>query len=371
MVFAKKRLVVSLVAASLVVTTCTSGDTGVASETTAAESSPAAPQVSAPDELGPYAIGRRSIPLTDESRGRTLLVDILYPVEPGTTGELSRYVLFGDLGADSEHALADVAVADGEFPLVLFSHGNTGVRFQSIFYTEALASHGFVVVAPDHTGNTITDSSRTVEAAADRPADISFLIDAIETMNADADDALFGHIDLDRIGVTGHSYGGYTSLAMASGVGDAIAPDDRVTAIVPIAPAATLIKEANLERAEVPALVIGGTDDVTTPIEDSTAYSFDNLGSEPLYRVDLIDAAHWSFTIVCEVDELVPELPPEIIEIIGSGFEEGCAEDQMPVDEAHRLTNRYAISFFLVELAGDSRYQQFLTASEGVEFYEA
>ena len=34
------------------------------------------------------------------------------------------------------------------FPLVVFAHGLTGCGTQSIFFTETLARHGYVVVAP-------------------------------------------------------------------------------------------------------------------------------------------------------------------------------------------------------------------------------
>lgn len=48
--------------------------------------------------------------------------------------------------------------APGPFPLVVYSHGNGGLRYVSAFLTEHLASHGFIVVAPDHVGNTAIDS---------------------------------------------------------------------------------------------------------------------------------------------------------------------------------------------------------------------
>ena len=44
---------------------------------------------------------------------------------------------------------------DGPYPLIVFSHGNGGLGVQSFFLTEYLASHGYVVVCPDHTGNSL------------------------------------------------------------------------------------------------------------------------------------------------------------------------------------------------------------------------
>ena len=43
-----------------------------------------------------------------------------------------------------------LTVAQGRFPLVVFSHGYGGLRTQSSFLTAHLASWGFVVAAPDH-----------------------------------------------------------------------------------------------------------------------------------------------------------------------------------------------------------------------------
>ena len=49
-------------------------------------------------------------------------------------------------------AAADVAFRfdDGPYPVVFFSHGSGGIRMQSTYLTVALASHGYVVVSPDH-----------------------------------------------------------------------------------------------------------------------------------------------------------------------------------------------------------------------------
>ena len=61
-------------------------------------------------------------------------------------------------GRVRQAALRDAAPADlSPCPLVVFSHGNSGLRRQSTFLTTHLASWGFVVAAPDHTGNTFEE----------------------------------------------------------------------------------------------------------------------------------------------------------------------------------------------------------------------
>ena len=102
---------------------------------------------------------------------------------------------------------------------------------QSIFFTETLARHGYVVVAPDHSDALYcsSDGSRpavpqtTPPAAVDpgswnagsyvgRRDDVKSVLDAIV-----ADAALRDAVAPDRIGIAGHSLGGYVALAMTGG----------------------------------------------------------------------------------------------------------------------------------------------------------
>src|ERR687891_1264094 len=111
-----------------------------------------------PDGPGRHAVGLSTVQMMDPARGgRTLTVDIWYPADPGSdapTAELDLLLTRLELPG----VLADPPAARGSFPLVIFSHGNGGVRFQSWFLMQALASHGFVVAAPDHAGNTALDA---------------------------------------------------------------------------------------------------------------------------------------------------------------------------------------------------------------------
>ena len=138
-------------------------DAGGGSDTPApsSASSPTATEVAAPTDFtepGPYAVGYETVTLTDPARdGRELTVDLWYPsdaeVEPDA--ERATYDFIPGIAAPSEQAVAGIAPSDdGPFPVVGYSHGNNGVRFISAFLTEQLASHGFVVAAADHAGNT-------------------------------------------------------------------------------------------------------------------------------------------------------------------------------------------------------------------------
>src|SRR5690606_23903054 len=140
-------------------------------------------------------------------------------------------------------------------------------RTQSTYLTEALASHGFVVASPDHVGNTTDDVGVAsgiglpqARSAFDRPRDVRVVIDRI--LAADAEDPWVA--DPRHIGVTGHSFGGLTSMLVAQEV-DGEPFDARVDAIAAVAPASPQSDEA-LRSITVPMLLVGGTLDTTTPI---------------------------------------------------------------------------------------------------------
>lgn len=323
-----------------------------------------------PTAIGPYAVGRTTFNVTDPKRaGRTLPVDVWYPSEPSAVvgATKSRFDLLVT-SAESPLAYADTPVAPGtQFPLVIFSHGSGGIRFQSYFLTEFLASHGFIVAAPDHVGNTALDELSGTTApfavtARNRPLDVSLVIDRMLERNASTGDAFRHSIDPARIAVIGHSFGGFTALAMAAGFGD-IAPDPRVRAIVPIAPASQPFTDAELSSITVPMLLLGGTSDVTTPIVPNTTRPWDLVSSKTKYRVDIDRAGHASFTNICDlVDELLGAgLPPAFLSGLQSLANEGCAPGLRPIGQVQELTNLYTLAF-LERTLNHGHTQKYLTA---------
>jgi predicted dienelactone hydrolase len=319
-----------------------------------------------PDELGPWAVGRTTFEVVDPDRDdRSLVVDVWYPVdEADADGTAAVYDLVF-AGLVSEVALDEPPVSSaGPFPLVAFSHGNNGIRFQSFFLTEHLASHGFVVVAPDHSGNTALDVlvPGTPFETRDRPLDIQLVISRMLERSDTPGDTFEGRIDADRIGVAGHSFGGFTTLAIAAGFED-VPPDDRVDAIMPMSPVSTAFSGDALASIDLPTLVVGGTSDVTTPIDPQSVLAFEGTSGLPRYRIDVALAGHNSFTDICPIaDALIAAgLPPDLLEFILGNREEGCAPELIPLSEAHRITNRYATAFMRTHVEGDLRYARYLT----------
>jgi len=322
--------------------------------------------ISEPDALGPWAVGRTTFAVVDPDRDdRTLAVDAWYPVDPGDAGGPPSVYDMIFAGIVSEVAFDEPPVsAEGPFPLVVFSHGNNGLRFQSYFLTEHLASHGMIVVAPDHSGNTAWDwlFPGTPFETRDRPLDVSLLITRMLERSIDVADPFFGRVDALRIGVAGHSFGGFTTLAMATGFQD-IPPDPRVGAIMPISPASSGFSDEDLAEITVPMFVLGGTSDITTPVDPQSVRPFAFASSRPRYRVDLEKAGHGSFTNICDIADalLGAGLPPVIVEAVLGNYAEGCAPELIPIEEAHRVTNLYALAFFSRDLVGDPRYKRYLT----------
>jgi predicted dienelactone hydrolase len=325
----------------------------------------------APDEPGPYGVGRTTLQLDDTSRQRPLVADVWYPTEPDATGEPSVYQFIPGIEFSSDTALAEVPVStEGPFPLVIYSHGSGGLRYIATFFTELLASHGFVVAAVDHVGNTAVELITGGEAdrdqvAVDRVLDVQFLIDEMLAASEAADGEFAGAVDAERIGVTGHSFGGFTAFASVAGHTNpaGTAPgDDRVDALVAMAPASGLNSTEELGAVDVPTLLVSGTKDVTTPIDPDTEKAWDNISGRPLWRVDITDGGHQSFTDVCDYQVLLPTLnaPQLLIDTVDDYAEEGCVGDLAPIEQAHQLTNRNSVAFLLAFVAGESDYEAFL-----------
>ena len=102
-------------------------------------------------------------------------------------------------------------------PVLAFSHGDTAISYQSIFLTEYLASRGWVIVAPNHRGNTLFEpEEHRIALALRRPIDIRDTVDWLfGSLGATGGD-LNGCVNPDDgYAISGHSFGGYTTLATA------------------------------------------------------------------------------------------------------------------------------------------------------------
>lgn len=354
----------------------------------------AASATSAPDPKlpGPFPVGVRTmtfvVPNTfnDDGSPRTLVTEVWYPaVESARTGQKDVIDLvamapdwckpaFGDaqIAPIEINAYRDVPIRNdlGAFPLIVFSHGAYGIRFQNAFFTIMLASHGYVVVAPDHEKNTLWeiisvgyDSTTLLPSAMLRPKDLQFLMDVFTAKNTAPQDDFFGTVNGFRIGVTGHSFGGFACFPAAR-------DNPRVKAIVPLAPAAKMAElylEMRMTDWSFPTFMLAGEADKTLPFDTMVWNAYKDMQA-PKWLVDFPRAGHYSFTEMCRLDlEYVIEHMdfPDAEDALKDGCNPTENVSWQLVQDA---VNHYGVAFFNWHVRGSEGSQAFLTKDAANSF---
>lgn len=346
-----------------------------------------------PAEPGPYGVGYRRIETTyaipvlgDE---RTIPISIWYPTE----GEVDTPATYQRVLRRSEVAL-DGPVADtgAEMPLLVFSHGNESFADQSFFMTEHWASHGWVVAAMDHVGNNAFHDGDIGDAVFYlRPFDVTATLDAVYGLDEDEADPLHGAIS-DDVVMTGHSFGGYTTLAASgagfnvvqlraacdspegAGLGDALCDtlegplgdviaegigDPRIDVSIPQTPAGAVIfagRPGNdgIAEVEVPTMLMTAGLDETLPDSQEGAPIWASFVDSPHVRFHLPTAGHFTFSNMCTA-------------LRGALDGDGCSDDFIDPERAYELINVYGLSFARFHLWADEDAAQLLASAPPVE----
>lgn len=314
---------------------------------------------------GYYGVGYRSIDIVYVSDGmadeRRIRASVWYPTR-AVSGQTATYS--GIIPRATVWDGAPVAV-QAPAPVLVFSHGHGAFAEQSFFLTEFFASHGWIVIAPSHEGNTIFDSgNRPSEIFEWRPQDVSRSLDAISDLPES--DPLSGLLSEDVI-VAGHSFGGYTTMASAGGsydldgidadcgIVDDEDPcdywqaartryadgfrDERIKAAVAMAPGNARAFGGGVADIPIPVMHMTALlDKQTTEVSAGTPYWAALDGPDDL-RVHFLTAGHLTFSDGCT---LVP----------GTFQDDGCGPDFLPSEQAHDFINAYALAYARKHLWG-------------------
>lgn len=310
------------------------------------------------DELGPYGVGYRSwtieYPLPGTDSTRSILFNVWYPTLASGGRAPSYLGLFRDNDSQVDAPLAPSAYADGGYPVIVHSHGYQSFGGGSAFLMRHLVSHGWVAVAPDHTGNTLTDHRDPLPTSHyyARALDVSRVLDELEALPEG--DPLAGLAHTESVLMSGHSFGVFTVWSVAGMTfdmdllraacesSDGIFPsgecteaqfdifaaglrDERVVAGIPMA--GTIRRgwsgDAGHESVTIPLLSMTGSED--NP--DAAQEQFDSVSPVPLTWLAFSGGCHETFGV------------------------QGCAT--LPPGESAPLIGAYALAFGRRWVLGD------------------
>lgn len=407
-------VVVALLAGTLVPAT-------VMAQMAAEESPPQGIRFDAPPYAidGPYAVGVRyfTIPAERET-DRELTASVWYPAlnPDGETGEMVYEQQFapGNIPPFSVlgHALLDAEPdpSGGPYPLIVYSHAHWSMAQELPYFTEHLASRGFVVISTDHEDNWSTDFGLTpYETAVRRPQEITRQIDFAEMLGADDGD-LPGMIATEKVGVAGWSMGAMTSLEVAGTRKDLVGlrawcaedpfhmeiasyacvdileyeteiaefagldeiptglwsstKDERIAAAVPMSGSTAQFGSEGLSYVDIPVLLFHGGGEAETDPSLLMGHPYESVSSARKAEVVFDQAEHLLFFSSCADS-------PSIVEL---GFPTFCTDPVWEMDRAHDLINHFATAFLLAELTGDEEAAAALSADQvnfsGIEYRE-
>ncbi|MDJ0661834.1 MAG: alpha/beta hydrolase [Crocosphaera sp.] len=280
---------------------------------------------------------------------------------------------------------------EGKTPVIVFSHGLASRPQDFEEDVQQLASYGYVVALPQHPGSDLNQLQEMlqgfsreivkVDEYVNRPLDVSYVIDELERRNRGE---FGGRLDLNNVGVMGHSFGGYTALALAG------APlefdtlendcgrelwgpnlslllqcralelprkaynfrDERVTSAFVINPVTSAVFGAKgLSQVKIPVLLAAGSSDPATPAAIEQLQAFVWINTDDKYFALVEGQAHVNFSkLDAQMTAVLDSLPDlklpnqQIIDTYGNAFLVAFAEVYVAKNEQFRpyLTSSYA-----------------------------
>jgi len=333
-----------------------------------------------PKPTGSYGVGVKTMHLIDTSRSenfttdptdkREMMIQLWYPIEKTTLGtqvEYMDYPTFQWLKNRSPiplitipnnaylfvrpHGRNQTDIAEGKFPVVIFSPGYNGVYQIYTSFIEDLVSHGLVVASINHpyvSGITVFPDGRTI-GLAEVPTnpvekseffnmslrtiiqDAKFVLDNLTELNT-TDPDFSGHFDLSKVGMYGHSFGGANTAVCCF-------EDSRFRAGLTLD--GVFYQQFIPGNINVPFLFMFAEARLSN---DSTVLYMWNHTTNDTFKMNISGSTHNAFTDVgVLLSHLVPLIPPRIL-LFGS-----IAPKRMV-----NITKTYVTTFFKVYLKGES-----------------
>lgn len=350
---------------------------------------------------GPYSVGITTRTFVDDTRhtpahgtapelpNRTLVAEIWYPIDPVSNP------------APTGQRDAPLSRVGAPYPLVVHSHGFMDFRFGNAYANRHLASHGFVVVAPEYplTNYNVADADSFVDVP-NQPLDIRFLIDRMLALSAAETGAFARAIDHQEVGLSGLSLGGATTL-LATFHWQLRDPRVRAAAVLSPGLACSLGPEFYAD-VTTPLLIVHGDIDAIVAYNENALFAF-GQANKPKYLLTQIGGTHTGFADVASVlfenspnadsigcsqlEGSIAQDRSSLFDLLG-GSEAGliagncplpCLDgNSQPIDpdalpeamrpsRQHALTGASLLAFFQAELRGRSDMRRFLEETLALE----
>jgi predicted dienelactone hydrolase len=286
-------------------------------------------------------------------------------------------------------------VTISKLPFVVISHGLGSSREEFADMAEHLASYGFAVAVPEHPGSNIQYQQEFLANISYegvdpfefvyRPWDIKTLLNVLA-----ADPTYARSLDLDDVGVIGHSFGGYTALALAGATlnldrtkarcnpvefilnlstllqcraaelppRDYNLADERVTAVMAYSPVTSVVLgPESLAEIDDPVMIIAGSGDFIAPAIPEQIHPFIWLETAQKYLATFVPASHVSINGDIDFPDQV-DVAPQVSSLLTGPAPE------LSTDYAHALN----VAFMGFYLSDRPRYEKFLGAAYAAEF---